>query len=402
MSGKDGGLFRRVRDIATDSLEAVTKIADTVEDAAESTAKRITHAGDDERDDDRDDDGGHGGGHGDGHGGGHGGRPGKTVGTSRGEIDGSPVTTGDLHGSHPHGSWPGPRQAMPVPMLFLRANPGDNGTRPVIGPFWESPDIHILAGIAPSAAPDVPTVLGLTAVAGVPNTVYAHIWNFGRGAALEITVEFWWLDPSLGVTPEGLHLIGVAPLALGARGSGNAHAVVKCPEAWNPTFLNGGHECLIVRASTTCDDVLGTPPWDASLNRHIGQRNIHVIGAAELAAAPPVQLRVGPLYGAPATITAARVPPTDMPWLQLHTGQRGHYPLPTTPGTQPTLSPPAPAGAPPAQATADTHTADGDNQQVTFSAGDAPPAPGQAAVYRVTAEQEGQTVGGYTIVVVGP
>ncbi len=44
-------------------------------------------------------------------------------------------------------------------------------------------------------------------------------------------------------------------------------------------FLNGGHECLLVRAWDYTSDALGNPPWDASLNRHIGQRNIHVVPA---------------------------------------------------------------------------------------------------------------------------
>ncbi|MDQ2956013.1 MAG: hypothetical protein M3Y42_03490 [Actinomycetota bacterium] len=407
---RKAGLFGKIRDLASDTVEAVERAADSVEDLVESAIERRSgdhcdRVGCDHEDCDSYGKGGGGsgggGGGGRGGGGGAGGRPGKTVGTSRGEIDGSPLTPGDLHSTHPANSWPGPRKDMPVPLLFLRANPGDNGTRPVLGPFWESPDIHILAGIAPAEAPEAPNILGQTALAGAPNTIYAHIWNFGRGAAYDITVEFWWLDPSLGVTPQGLHFIGQTPLALGARGSGNSHAIVKCPEAWNPTFLNGGHECLIVRASTTCDDILGTPAWDASLNRHVGQRNIHVIGAAELAAAAPVQLQVGPLYGAPATVTAARAQPTDMPWLQLHTGQRGRYPLPTAPTGTPALSPPAPIGDPPVPGTGATHTAAGDNQQVAFSTDDAPPGPGQAAVYRITADQGGQTVGGYTVVVVG-
>jgi hypothetical protein len=401
----DHGMLRKLRDAATEAVTDVTRAADKVEDLIESRIRTVAgnheshddDTGDDDKgnDDKGNDDKGNGGR------GGPGARPGKTVGTSRGEIDGSPVTPGDLHARHPADSWPGSRKDMPVPMLFLRANPGDNGTRPVVGPFWESPDIHILAGIAPADAPDAPTVLGQTALAGAPNTVYAHVWNFGRGAARDITVEFWWLDPSLGVSPAGLHPIGQAPLALGARGSGNAHAIVKCPEAWTATFLNGGHECLLVRASTTCDDVLGTPAWDASLNRHIGQRNIHVINASELAATPPVQLQIGPLYGGTANVSATRIAPTDMPWLQLHTGTRGLYPLDSASSGRPMLSPPAPIGDPPQPGTSPAHTATTDNQQVTFSPADAPPGPGQASVYRVTAEQAGQTVGGYTVVVVG-
>ena len=237
------GLFGRLGELAADAVKGAERAADAVEDRIEAGIKELRH---DHHDHDHDHDhdrttvtatAGTAGTAGTAAHGGHGGdgRPGKTVGTSRGEIDGSAVTPADLHGTHPSDSWPGARKDMPVPMLFLRANPGDNGSRPVVGCFWESPDIHILAGISPTDAPDVPSVLGQTALAGVPNTVYAHVWNFGRGAAHDITVEFWWLDPSLGVTEAGLHPIGQTPLSLGARGSGSAHAVVKCPEAWIPT-----------------------------------------------------------------------------------------------------------------------------------------------------------------------
>jgi hypothetical protein len=329
-------------------------------------------------------------------------RPGKTVGTSRGTIDGTPITMGDLKTHHHGTSWPGERKDMPIPLLFLRCKPGDNGTRPVVGSFWESPDIHILAGVAPGVAPDIPTKLGETAIAEQPNTIYAHIWNFGRGAAREVVVDFAWMDPSLGVNPAGIKMIGQAGTSLGARGSGEAHRVVKCPDAWYATYKNGGHECLLVRAWTPVDDVLGTPDWDASLNRHVGQRNIHVIQADELQSAPPLLLHVGPLYGAPAQVSVARADPTTMPWLQLHTGVRGQFPAAAVPTGQPVLTPPGGlGGAPGPGVPGQVHTVQGDNQQVGFTTTDGPPGTDQAHVYRVTANQDGQVVGGYTVVVVG-
>ena len=94
-------------------------------------------------------------------------------------------------------------------------------------------------------------------------------------------------------------------------------------------------------------DGLGDPPWDAALNRHVAQRNIHVVAAGDqpfaarllhggqlLLPTPiaPVNLRVGPLYGEPADVTVARAAPHEMPWLQLRTGVRGQFPAqaPTT------------------------------------------------------------------------
>ena len=130
----------------------------------------------------------------------------------------------------------------------MRANPGDLGVRPVVNaPFWESPDIFILAGVDPASAPDIPPALGQVAQAGQPNTIYAHVWNFGNASANEVLVEFYWVNPLLGISPESVNLISQTVTAIGAKGSGNAHVIVKCPEPWIPTYVNGGHECLLVR-----------------------------------------------------------------------------------------------------------------------------------------------------------
>jgi hypothetical protein len=328
-------------------------------------------------------------------------RPGKSVGHSRADIDGTPLSTDDLEDERPSSSWAGERKDLWVPFLFMRANPGDLGSRPVIGPFWESPDIFIVPGVPPSTAPDVPQQLGQTALAGVDNTVYAHVWNFGHGKASEVIVEFFWCNPALGIGPGSATRIGEAVVSLGARGSHDSHKVVKCPAPWRATFVNGGHECLLVRAWDLPSDTLATPEWDASLNRHIGQRNIHVATAQELTE-QPLTLHVGPLYGAPATVRVDRVQPNAMPWLQLHTGARGVFPPGAMPTGDPLLSPPSTIGGGPAGGqAADRHEVDGEGQQVALTTTDQDPVAGEAHVYRVSAQQGGQTVGGYTVVILG-
>lgn len=371
------------------------------------------------------DDGGHEGDHNGGHDGGHGGRPTRHPGTDDGGL-GNPLTPGVLHHPPRPGHWPGPRKDMQLPFLFMRANPGDTGTRPVVGPFWESPDVYILAGVHPSVAPTVPAQLGQTALAGQDNTVYAHVWNLGLGPAREVIVEFYWCDPSLGFNPVGAHLIGSTVTWLGSRRDPDCHKVVKCPTSWLPTFVNGGHECLLVRAWDVAADPLTTPEWDASVNRHLGQRNIHVVppgqpfGAAPLAelalaggapggaghmaagglaptplGAQPLRLSVGALYGAPATITVQRHAPATMPWLQLHSGLRGTFPAQAVGTGQLLLAHPGGADQ------TGPLTAHGDDAQVLFAPTDGPPPVGQAHVYRVTASQGGQVVGGYTVVHLG-
>ena len=375
--------------------------------------------------------GGHGGGGGGGGQGGGGsgqtgnpGRPGKSDGGSRGRVP-SPVPLGPGDFNPPPGTWAGARPDLYLPFLFMRANPGDTGGRlnpdgsRMQGVFWESPDVLILAGADPSTAPSVPPELGQVALAGQPNTIYAHVWNFGQAQAAEVVVEFYWCDPSLGINAASAHLIDQVFLSLGARGSGRAHALVKCPTPWTPTFLNGGHECLLVRVWDYCSDSLGKPEWDASINRHIGQRNIHVVPApaggqmrsaglhAEalpfaLPSPTPLLLNVGPLYGEPAQVTVARVAPNAMPWLQLRTGVRGQFPVQAMPTGVASISKPLTiGGGVPVGGSGGTQKVHGDDQQVAFTTTDARPAPGQAHVYRVSASQGGQVFGGYTVVLMG-
>ncbi len=352
------------------------------------------------------------------------GRPTRPPGASNGRLgEGGPLTGGDINGPNIPGVWVGPRADMDLPYLFMRANPGDLGARPVVGaPFWESPDIFILGGVTPALAPPLPPELGQNALAEQPNTLYAHVWNFGKAAANEVVVEFYWVDPSLGINPGSVHLIAQTFMSLGAKGSGRSHAVVKCPEAWTPTFVNGGHECLLVRVWDNPSDLPGEPKFDASVNRHVAQRNIHVIAAGAKkamlkslgasSAAPasaalsaltqPLLLKVGPLYGAPAKVAVQRVAPNAMPWLQLHTGQRGVFPAMAAPTGVPTLSPPTTGGGgfPTSGDAAQQHVV-GDDQNVAFSTSDAAPGPGEAHVYRVSATQDGAVFGGYTVVILG-
>ena len=124
--------------------------------------------------------------------------------------------------------------------------------------------------------------------------------------------------------------------------------------------------------------------------------------SAPLVVPAPVNLQVGPLFGEPAEVAVARAAPNQMPWLQLRTGTRGQFPAQATP-TGPVLlgAPTTIGGGPSATGAATTHQVLGDDQQITFTTGDTTPPPGQAHVYRVTASQQGQVFGGYTIVLLG-
>ena len=75
--------------------------------------------------------------------------------------------------------------------------------------------------------------------------------------------------------------------------------------------------------------------------------------------------------------------------------------MPSPTGAQ-VLSPPTPIGGGAGTGLGGPQqTVNGDNQQLAFSTSDQPPGTGQASLYRVTAQQDGQVFGGYTVVVLG-
>ena len=341
-------------------------------------------------------------------------RPPHVTGTSDGTLPGGVVDPGGIIGivSRPPDVWPGPRDHLYMPFLFIRANAGDLGARPVVGPFWESPDILIEPGIDPAHAPAIPTSLGAIAKAGMDNTLYAHVWNLGQAPCPDTLVEFYWFNPALGFDAARANLVGATWVELRARGEANSHRLVRCPVSWRAQFVNGGHECLMVRLSQAALDPLSAPAWDASRNRHIGQRNIHVMSAAEAAAKPTLAIGVGPLFGGNAAVAVQRANTGTMPWLHLVTMDRNRTPGTGAANGDVGLTPPTPEGAPlpnlgavpdprGAGLIGDSHGVAGDGQQVGFHATDGNPGAGQAHVYRVTGTQNGALFGGYTVVVLG-
>lgn len=168
----------------------------------------------------------------------------------------------------------------------------------------------------------------------------------------------------------------------------------------------------MVRISHPVTDPLSGPAWDASRNRHVGQRNIHVMSAAEAAAKPTLGINVGPLFGQPAQLAVARAETTTMPWLFLANNSRTTLPATGAANGVVGITPPVPVGTglpnlgaiPDPQAAGvigDQHGVNGDNQQVGFLATDGNPGTGKANVYRVSGMQNGDPIGGYTVVVMG-
>ncbi len=165
------------------------------------------------------------------------------------------------------------------PALLIRAFPGDRGTRPINVPFWESPDIWTAAG-PPDTTPDVPLAPGGTPVAGVPNTLYAHVWNLGLAPVVRPDVEFFVFDPSFSFATQTPLFHATTTVDLSSRSTPTTcHHLVKCPVAWVPTVVNDGHECVVVRVSAMGDTADPAHLWDGWADRHIGQRNLAVLPA---------------------------------------------------------------------------------------------------------------------------
>ena len=325
----------------------------------------------------------------------------------------------------------GPRKDEFLPFLLMRADATDRGARPHVGVFWESPDIYVVPNQPAETAPLRPVVLGGTAQASVPNTLYAHVWNIGKAPAFGVRVEFWWFDPSLGFSRGAGHLLGAASVDLGDRftlyedwreeGSGSrrwlgrgCHAIVACPASWIPTYVNGGHECLVVRVGDSVFDPVGVQQFSPASDRHVGQRNIAVVPAAS-----PAELTLGldlGWYARPGDVTVdvTADPPGSMAWLQLYAGNRvPGYRVPAAAVSAGLLTP-TPAGVrhPDLEALAPDAKGQLLRRDQRFHRGCDPLTiavhaavqdldDGEAQVLRVRQRIDGEVVGGYTIVLVG-
>jgi hypothetical protein len=220
------------------------------------------------------------------------------------------------------GDTPPPRKDSFLPYIVIRAFPGDRGGRPTPNPWaWESPDIFVMPNQPAATAPAIPPNLGGIAQPGVPNTVYAHVWNLGRGPATNVRVEFYTFDATLGtISAADVNLVGFTYVSLGTRDGPQCHAVVHCPVDLVP---GGTVPVLLVRAFSL-DDPLGPYEFDSSRNRHVGVCFIGILMGAQ-AQMRGITLKVAGAQSAhKAQITVLPVAPDQVPWIQLLTMRRNH------------------------------------------------------------------------------
>lgn len=151
------------------------------------------------------------------------------------------------------------------PWLLIRYTGIDLGARPIPSGdvFWESPDVWVESS-DPMGNP----------VAGEENFVHARVFNLGAADAAPVKVDFYWANPALGLGPGNMNLIGTEWVEVFSLTATD----VRCRKPWIPLMLNDGHECLVVNCSNhVLDPILH--PFAPTLDRHVGQRNVHVVTA---------------------------------------------------------------------------------------------------------------------------
>ncbi|PYL09045.1 MAG: hypothetical protein DME33_05640 [Verrucomicrobia bacterium] len=175
-------------------------------------------------------------------------------------------------------------------------------------------------------------------------------------------IEFYWFNPSLGISRTDANFVGATWVDLANRFTlypkwvevkepygqwltQGCHAIVRCPESWVPTFENNGHECLVVRVFEPLLDSLNPNQFSAGADRHVGQRNIAVVQAAS-----PASVDLGFSLGYPDAPADAEVEvtvdaPANMEWLQLYAGNRNPGFAPTTAPVSAGFFPPSAEGA---------------------------------------------------------
>lgn len=135
-------------------------------------------------------------------------------------------------------------------------------------PWWLSPNVWVV----PADDSSEPSPGVLSPVVGTQYFATANVTNTSSANILDATVYFWWANPSLGIlTSVNATLIGTSSVSVNAGQTANTLELVP----WTPSFVNGGHECIIAAV------VLGNGPppavLDGSGDPTVAQHNLGVI-----------------------------------------------------------------------------------------------------------------------------
>ncbi len=136
-------------------------------------------------------------------------------------------------------------------------------------PWWLSPDIWTVPGTDPEGTPGVP-------IAGQPCYLWARVRNNGQDSVQNARVNFYWANPAVGFDRSTATLVGTSFVTL----NGDEQSEVLCLNPWVPIFVNEGHECVLAEAfHPTLDPLPNVPAFNVPTDRHVAQRNLHVVVA---------------------------------------------------------------------------------------------------------------------------
>ena len=154
--------------------------------------------------------------------------------------------------------------------LYIRDTGSDDGTAALAPgvPFWISPDI---VPTPPGGSPGGP------AQAGVVNDLRVSVTNAGGVTAHNAQLELFLADPSTAFTPATADPLANTSVTV------PGYNVTDLSLPWNPTASQAGHKCLLARVSSvlTGDAVANPGVFDVPGDRHVAQRNVHVLPMIE-------------------------------------------------------------------------------------------------------------------------
>jgi hypothetical protein len=166
--------------------------------------------------------------------------------------------------------------------LYIRKYAGDVGNepRPAGIPGWMCPDLLV-------EKPD--GTLGCEAVADQQNQVHLTVNNDGGMDARDVYLEVFIADPTTSFTPAAATRVGSGFFTI----PGYSRATAVFP--WVPSGAEAGHRCLAARASLLHPPDTYRDGWvfDAWGDRHVAQRNIHILPAPAAGAQIVFPFQVG-------------------------------------------------------------------------------------------------------------
>ncbi|HET8835003.1 MAG TPA: hypothetical protein VFN08_09750 [Gemmatimonadales bacterium] len=137
-------------------------------------------------------------------------------------------------------------------------------------PWYLSPDVWTVPGDDPQGPSGLPVV-------GQKCFLWARVRNTGGDPVAGATVRFYWANPGVGFDRTSATPVGTSFVTL----SGNDEQDVLCLTPWIPSFVNGGHECVLAETYHALDPLPPGPAFNVPTDRHVAQRNLSVVVAAQ-------------------------------------------------------------------------------------------------------------------------